>query len=100
MKTKLNDPAFSNLVRGGGYEPLTGNGYEPIGMSKREYFAAIAEVPEFMIQAMAKNVHDGVGGSEILAQLIARMKVRIGDFLIDRLNEECDSDTNAQRHGE
>jgi hypothetical protein len=82
MSTEANDAAFARS-HASTNETLNGNG--SAGLTKREYFAAIAMQGFLMI---AKN--------EDSLQFLARQSVKMADFLIQELNKEINQQAHKQ----
>jgi hypothetical protein len=78
LKALKNAPAFPQIETGTNYGgDFNGNIYSEGGLTKREYFAAMA------MQGYAQNVH-----SQIDLEIYPRKAVQIADALIAALNEE------------
>lgn len=60
--------------------PITGSGAISIGLTKREYFAAMA------MQGMCSNMDNA--NLQNSAQAVAHESVRFADTLIEQLNKE------------
>lgn len=83
-----DDPAFSTTCESQfDHIDTIYKGNMCCGLTKREYFAAQAEVPEFMVKTLAENVSNGIDGAVKLAKFIAVMKMFIANELISELNK-------------
>jgi hypothetical protein len=84
--TQPDDLAFTNLLRVDGTDPY--DGFKPVGLTKREYFAAMAIVPEFLVHAIANKMPDGREGLTMIKTFIIEMKIEMADALIAELNKK------------
>ena len=96
--TDPNDPITGGVVTVPGYgtdRPMTLPNGETVwasnseGLTKREYFAAKAHVPDVIVKAYAVSAElEGLEGLKLMVSLIARTKLMIADALIAELNKQ------------